>query len=853
MKPRKWLLLWALLLRPSLRRPFLLLASLLGIAAGTAILCALNLANQRALHSFEVGAAGLPGEDGERWVQLRSPRGRIPVADLSPCLNALPRGVRCRGVLSETLQTQQGPVRLLGMDGDFATAAAPLFSSGLLRKAPALTLLDGRVVRPAATLPSPEYLVVLDFPEAWALTAGRDTELAPGYDYIEISTSHAQLLTELERAISVPVRRVTAAQQIESQKALTATYRFNLRVLGGMSILIGALLLRNVAALYCLLKRPALAVLRQLGASRRLLLLLLLTEQALLGLCGGALGLLLGLRLEAAVSERVIQTVSDLYVKTAAARSELPVLGAVLTIVAGMGIFLLAGAQSTWQLASVMPAALSKRVGQAQDTAPLSLRRSLVLLLGALAVIFTAPYVPPVRISWLADAQTPQPLFGYLAAGAVFVVAYALAPHAQQLWARAMTKVFSVRLAPRFPALAIAARRSLRAGTRGRAAVTTLAGGLGLIIGIELMVGGFRHSLDAWISTVFQSDWVGDIRALPGTETRPRILESELHQLQQLPGVRGVDCILLSDGFVVGGAHGSKRAVKIAGVEDALLPDRAAPVEPLQTLDGRTGLQLLQLLSQDPRYALVSEPLASKFHVGPGDSIQVELGAGPAQQFMIAAVTREYSSELGFVYVDRKLLGAALGLDGCHGLRVYGEAGLTSSRRDALLAAMPAHNPALWQKVRLFPNEQVRKGALRTFDQTFAVTAILTVLAALLGGLALLVQVIQSVAERTPEWMSLRRLGTSRWGLLRLCAAEIGLAVLAGLSVGVVSGTLLGWILCFAINKQAFGWSVAFLVPVSVLRALVLTAVFGGALWLMGTGLSALVLRPADRLRVTRE
>ena len=99
--PRLWQLLTTLLLRPTLRRPLLLLASLIGVAAGTAILCALNLANERALRSFEVSAAGLPGElvPSTPHAQLRSPRGRIPTAQLDHCLAFLPRGGSCRGVL----------------------------------------------------------------------------------------------------------------------------------------------------------------------------------------------------------------------------------------------------------------------------------------------------------------------------------------------------------------------------------------------------------------------------------------------------------------------------------------------------------------------------------------------------------------------------------------------------------------------------------------------------------------------------------------------------------------------------------------------------------------------------------
>mgnify|MGYP000154953078 CR=1 FL=1 len=164
-----------LLLRPTLRRPLLLIASLVGVAAGTAILCALNLANERALRSFEVSAAGLPGaaQRTAPHAQLRSPRGRIPTAELEHCLAFLPRGARCRGVLQDSLHLPAATpsagaappvdedILLLGVDGDLLTLGAPLFSAALLPRHPTLQLPGGQVLRPAAFIPAAEPLVVV--------------------------------------------------------------------------------------------------------------------------------------------------------------------------------------------------------------------------------------------------------------------------------------------------------------------------------------------------------------------------------------------------------------------------------------------------------------------------------------------------------------------------------------------------------------------------------------------------------------------------------------------------------------------------------------------------------------------
>ena len=863
----------ALFLRPSLRRPHLLIASLLGIAAGTAILCALNLANERALRSFSVSAAGLPGSAsaGAARVQtrLRSPRGRVPVFALERCLSRAATGVRCRGVVTGTLRVelagQEAEVRLLGIDGAFETVAAPLFASALFQRAQALRVVFPAadagpqvVLRAAGVLPLADDAVVLDFPDAWALlaragTGGRSVTGAalaaprePGYDYLEISAATDAELDAAIAGLHAPLRRTSAAEQIESHKALTATYRFNLRVLGLLSIFIGALLVRNVAALYCLLKRPALSVLRQLGASRRLLLFLVLCEQVVLGLVGGVLGLLLGVRLEEEVSRRVLSTVSDLYVKTAAARRELTPAAAALTVLAGMALFLLAGAQATLSLGQVAPAALGKRA-QREAAGQRSIGRALLLALGCAVFLFLSPRIPAVPLRLLTDSDAAQPIGGYLAAGAVFVIALALSQLSLEGVAAAAARLLRGDRAARLPALSIAARRSQRAGGRGRAAVTTLAGGLGLVVGIQLMVGGFRDSFDRWLDAIFPSDWAGDIRSIPGTEARPRLLETDLAELRRVPGVYGVDCALHGTGAIAG------RPIRLGGVEDALPAGVAVPNVLLRALPGLDAVAAERLVQRDARYALVSEPLATKFQAEPGRVLTVDLGAGAPQPLTVAAVVRDYSTELGYLFLNRQRYGAIVGLDGCHAVRVYARPGASDADRAQTIAALEREHPQLADKVRLFPVARIRTGAQATFDQTFAVTGILTVLAAVLGGLALLVQVLQSAAERAPEWLTLRRLGTTWGGLLRLCAAEVFLAVLSGTLLGLLTGGLLGWVLCFAINKQAFGWSVAFLTPASVRGALGVAAVFAAILWALGALLSLVILRPGERFRVTRE
>ncbi len=830
-------------LRASIRSPVLLAASLGGIAAGTGILCALNLANDRALRSFEASARGLGWsmDRGRVSVQWRPPQGRVGLHQLDSCLAQAPSGLRCRGILSRSIRAAgpDGPVevQILGVDGGLETAGSPAFSEALKEAFPnGLTLESGQVVRPMMSFPGHDYFVVLDYPDALKVLSREDSP--SGYDWIEASYPSGEAgfdlaLQKVEAGFTEPLRRMTAEQVYEGNQSLTATYRFNLNILGWMSILVGALLVANVSALYSLLKKPSVAVLRQLGAKKSEILQWVFLEQIILGAIGGVLGLVVGVALERVVSAQVIRTLSNLYLKSAATRPEVSPRIAILTVGAGILIYVGAGALSTLRLLRVQPASLGRRL--LPD--PVKPRRLGFAIVASLAAIWVSPRIPPFAIPGISGGA-PQPLAGYLAALGIFVIAYAAAGGVLAGLARGVHRMTPSRVAERLPSLAIAARRAGRSGLRGRTQVATLAGGLSMVVGVTLMVGGFRQSLTDWLETSFSAEVMGEPLIFQSPrETRPRITDTDLAKLRSLPSVEGVDCLLIGEWRYEG------RLVRVAGIEDALgMKGRRLPMVPLDLAPGADELKTLQLLRRDPSKVAISETFASKFGFRRGDRVMADLaGRGVSKPYEVVAVVREYSSEGGYILVDRHEYGKLARIDGCHNLRIYARKGADSVRITQELSAADAGAAA---RIRLFTGVEVRRNALRTFDDTFAVTGVLTLLAALLGGLSLLTQLIQSTAERKPEWAALRRLGLNGWGLLRVCSADILLSVFAGQVLGVACGALLGWILCFSINRQAFGWSVDYGSPSSWLRVVWISFVFSGTLWVLGSVLSYFVIRP---------
>ncbi|MBC7690881.1 MAG: FtsX-like permease family protein [Methylotenera sp.] len=887
MNTRFWKILWACFIKPTWKRPFLLIASIAGIAAGTGILCALNMSNERAIHSFEASAQALTpqGDSGTstspgtpQTVQWRSPRGKIAWEMLDTCLQFISQGVQCRGVISAPLHLKSaagrspegsafdGDVQVIGMDGGWETLGAPAFSSALAEKTHELRLTAGAKIEAASSFPSRDYSLILSGRDAALLiTQARGLQGVSGYDWLEVSPSETQESVSLEAANAVfektlarmqlafgkrsaiPLVRTTPQKVIESQKALTFTYRFNLKVLSMMSVLIGALLVANVATLYFLLKRPTVAVLRQLGASRKEILAWVLFEQALMGLIGGVLGLGLGVQLEKLISGQVLRTISDLYLKTAATAPHLSFQTGALTVVSGMFIFLGAGLSAALSTTRVAPAAPGKRTVQ-----PDKLRLWPAFLAAlCLLVIFSSPYLPPFKIPFLFESSQAQPVAGYLGAAAVFIFSFALSQYLLAGVSAAITRLTPPRVAARFTTLAIAARRNLRSGARGRAPVATLAGGLSLAIGVTLMVGGFRESLGDWLGTAFNANIMGEVQSLQGTETRPRITEDQLGRLRATPFIEGVDCLLLDDLEFRG------RPFKVAALDDALLPKYPVPMVPFHLPDGMTPKLALESLTKGAENvwpAIISETFSNKFKLNPGDRFEITLhesgGAAAAPlQLRILGSAREYSSELGYVIIARDTFKRHTGLDGCNSLRIYTQ--IQSS--EEFIRRLGALHPDLTRDVKYITSHDLRTNALRTFNDTFAITDALAMLAALLGGLSLLTQLVQSTAERAPEWLTLRRMGNTWRDLFRFCSMDILLSVLSGVFLGLISGVLLGWVLCYSINYQAFGWTVKYGTPDSILKSLKIAAVFGTTLWAFGSLASVFVLRPGEKWRLKRE
>src|SRR5207247_5205124 len=117
-------------------------------------------------------------------------------------------------------------------------------------------------------------------------------------DRIEVLVSPHVDFARVERAVRAALpasyRIEKPGTRGEENQRMLRAFRWNLRVLSYISLVVGAFLIYNTIAVSVVRRRPEIGVLRALGASRRWLLWLFLGEALMFGLVGSLAGIALG-------------------------------------------------------------------------------------------------------------------------------------------------------------------------------------------------------------------------------------------------------------------------------------------------------------------------------------------------------------------------------------------------------------------------------------------------------------------------------------------------------------------------------------------------------------------------------
>ncbi len=575
--------------------------------------------------------------------------------------------------------------------------------------------------------------------------------------------------------------------QTDANRKMLAAFRWNLRILSYIALLVGAFLIYNTISVSVVRRRADIGTMRALGASRRAVMLAFLAEAALFGIVGSLLALPLGRLLATGAVRLLATTVDALYISSRPGSLSLSPGSVALAFVVGVGVAI-ASALAPAREASMVPPTEAMARGRREYDIRVERTRDAWIGLALAIAAALASRVPAIG---------GKPLFGYLSA-MLLIAASSLAIPAL---VHVCTAAGSATLGKLMGVEALLASRSLGGSLRRTSVlVGALSTAIAMMTSVGIMVGSFRETVITWMDTQLPADLYLRPAGDPAADRHPTISVDLTDRIGQLPGVAAVSRFRAWESEYQG------LPITIASAEMNLGRRR----EFSSFLSHRPASAVVrQLQGQDA--AIISEPFSYKHHVKAGDTLTLPLG-GRLVPIRIIDVFYDYGNERGYVVLDRATMLRYLPDPAPSNLAVYLAPGADLETVRHEIEAAAAHNDVL-----IFSNRDLRREAVRIFDQTFAITYALEAVAVVVAVMGVAGALMSIVIDRRREFGLLRILGATTAQVRKLILVEAGLIGLFANIAGLILGCALSLVLIFVINKQSFGWTIQFHWPVQVL------------------------------------
>lgn len=812
-------LFYRLILRPLFRQPARALLILFAVALGVAAVLAIDLAGDAAAGSFHSSIEALAGKDSfEVTAAGGVPQAVVARLDTLPyALQVSPRiedhaivvasgqsvpliGVDMIGAANDESLADISPAEIDEAIRHVNDPDAVWVTSGLAKSAGARLqlLIDDHtntyIVR--GILPNSAQVggdaILMDIDAAQLATGKLDR-----VDRILIGTPAQDDLaiwkSRLQAALPAGVLLQARGAETAANRRMLAAFRWNLRILSYIALLVGAFLIYSALSVSVVRRRPQIGVMRALGASRNAVLMAFLAEAAVFGTLGSLLALPLGRLLAAGAVRMLSTTVNALYVSSQPGTMGLTAGSVALALVVGIGASCLSALAPAREASMVPPTEAMARGRRDFDVQVQRKRDALFALLLALLGI--------------AATQAPEiggkPVMGYLAA-LLFVAASALLTPLVVYGATALGANLSNRIAG---VVGLLATRSLGGSLRRSSVlIAALATAVAMMTSVGIMVGSFRETVLTWMQNELPADLYLRPAGWSGGDQHPTMSPDIANRIAQVPGVAAV------------------RRLRAYGIQYQGFPATLAGAQPnppgeTQSLRFLKGLRAADVLRElgSGNDAVVSEPFANKHHIHTGTTITLPLGEQKAT-FRVLGIFYDYGDEAGLILVDWNTLLRYLPDAAPSNLAVYLDPGANLQQtRTAIEKAIGKSD------VLVFSNGEIRRQGIRVFDQTFAITYALEAISVLVavGGIA--GSLASIVIDRRREFGVLRFLGATGKQIRRLILVEAGLIGLLASAIGFTLGVVLSLVLIFVINKQSFGWTIQFHWPITVLLPSVAT------------------------------
>ncbi|MCE3234141.1 MAG: conserved rane protein of unknown function [Vampirovibrio sp.] len=599
-----------------------------------------------------------------------------------------------------------------------------------------------------------------------------------------LSAVQAKLEQQLPNGLAVQ-RPAQRSAQVEK---MIRSYQYNLTTLSFIALLVGVFLIYNTMSITIIRRRPEIGTLRAIGFAKHQIFGLFVIEAFIIGLIGTLLGIGFGVFLSQYAAKAVATTVANLY--TGQVLDMFSVNPWMILQAFGFGIVMtLIGALApVLEATSIAPAEASRRASYESRIVQQSGKLSLIGS-GLAVVALISSSLPPV---------SGLPVFGFVSAFTTILAA--------ALWMPLLVKISLTNLLPLLKAWFKTEGRLaglILRGALGRTAVAvaSLMIGIAMMVSLAVMISSFRQTVVSWVQQTLKADlWIEPASKF-GSKQTGRIHPQAVATIRALPGVEAVDAFYeFPIEFRGNPTH--------LGVGDF---EVLAKHGKLLFMNGESAEQVLKRVRSRPSVT-VTEAFATRNNVKQNDIITLNTPTG-LQRFRVEAVYYDYSSDLGYIVMPRQWYREFYKDDRISNLAVYLKPDVSS---DAIHTEIQTRLKGQ-SLLHIRSNRELREEVLRIFDRTFAITYALHVIAIAVALLAVMNSLFALVLEARREFGILKYLGAEDRQIGKIVMIKAGLLGFFGNVSGLAVGFLLSYLLIYVINKQSFGWTIRFELPLAFL------------------------------------
>ncbi len=665
-------------------------------------------------------------------------------------------------------------------------------------------------------------------PEGPAKAAGGDIAVMDVYaaqiafgkkgriDRIDVSILRGETLDTMKERIGAALPKgyvIDTPRERSRQVELTLMrFRKSMSFIGIMALLVGMYLIYNAVSISVVHRRKETGVLRALGCTQGQVLRLFLFETTALSGLASLAGIGLGIFFAHLTVGLVAQSITDLYIKASVSELALSRSGLVIDFCLGIIASLAAAVVPSSAGARITPIS-AIRIQPWSDGGLLlgwkikiASACSLLLSFVLLFLYKNAGPASAVRSSSVTTLSALLLILGISLATPAFLRSFVGLFH----------RLFSLHLGASGRLAGLNLQKNL---SRNAVAVAAVFFSITMLVGSANMIHSTRVSLTEFIEQVTQADIMVSSGHLMSSGGAPNIPmpESMMKEIENVPGVS------LAYPFRKSNINYGGRRILLESFD----VERSKDYSSFNLFtDGRREDMITLLPKQD--YVVVNEPLATRYGLRPGSTIDLQTPEG-TRRFGVAAVVVAYESDSGVIWMDIHTYRKHWKDTVVDLYEVLVEAGASvPTVRDAILERFSKERSLFVTPAREFKDE-----VQKMLDRSFVVNNAVVIIEMIIAGFGIVITLLASVLERTREIGILRSIGMTRGQVSGIVILESMLLGACGGILGSVAGIIVGWLnlegffridlgasLRYEIHVPSLFWAFLFAVGFSVLAGL---------------------------------